>query len=115
MIVLPIPTNTPFYKFRCTLDQQNFQFSVSWNMRAGWFLSMSDANGVVIFSSRRVVSGWDMLSFCSAPTRPRGALYCLDSTRKNETPGFADLGLRHRIVYVSPDEVAELEAEVASA
>lgn len=114
MITLPIPTSTPSFRFRCTLDQQNFQFLLTWNMRAGWFLSMSDSTGNVIFSSTRIVAGWDMLSFRSAPTRPRGALYCVDSTGRNETPGFGDLGLRHNLIYVSPEEVAELEAEVAN-
>lgn len=110
MITLSIPKSTPSFLFRCTLDQQSFQFVLTWNMRAGWFLSMSDSAGGVIFSSTRIVASWDMLSFCSAPTRPRGALLCLDSTGKKENPGFSDLGLRHELVYIPPEEVISILA-----
>lgn len=108
MIILPT-TQVPSSKFRCTLDQQVYTFELAWNMRAGWFLSMTDSSGVVIFGPKRLVADWDLLWTSVAPSRPRGELLCMDSTGQHADPRFEDMGTRHSLVYFTADEVAELQ------
>lgn len=110
MNLIPIPKDKPFFARRVTLDGDDYQIRFEWNMRAGWFVALADADGVPIFAAKRIVPGWDLLRGSSDARRPRGGLYVVDSVGTNAQPGFTDLGTRHDVVYITEAELAALRA-----
>jgi hypothetical protein len=113
MLAIQVPkksdgTNKAFSSQRVTLEGVDYYINLSWNMRAGWFIGMADQDGVAIFSPKRLTPDWDLLGHITDDRRPRGELYCLDTTAQRAEPGFDDLGSRHVLLYLTAEEAAEI-------
>lgn len=111
---LKLPAERPFATFKAELDGASYIVRLEWNMRCGWFIGLSDQDGVVIFSPKRMVPNWDLLGNVTDARRPRGQLVCFDTTGAGDPPGYDDLDKRHLLVYVTEAEKLEIIAEATS-
>jgi hypothetical protein len=101
-MILEIPTRTdlPHYSIEVELDQQSFTLEFRWNDRAeGWFMDVSDVNGVRLLNGRRVCVDLPLLARFRDPALPAGELLAVDTAGTNEDPGIADLGARVKLLY----------------
>lgn len=105
---IQLPTITPFFTLKATLDGASYLLRFEWNMRCGWFIGLSDQDGVAIFSPKRMVPDWDFLQHETDPRRPRGALLVRDTSGLGEPAVFEDFGTRHILVYATEAEMDEL-------
>ncbi len=92
MQTLPIDKRKPFSVQRRTLDGVKYTLHIEWNMRAGWFLGLSDADDVPIFELRKMVTDTDLLDGYRFDERcPPGRLFLVDTTGRQREPGYEDL------------------------
>jgi hypothetical protein len=112
MDFIPLPeTPRPFFTFRKDLDGADYFFKVEWNQRSGWYLGLSDAEGEVIFSPKKLAVNWNLLRTVTDDRRPPGMLKLLDLSEQNLECGYNDLGQRCVLVYVPLAELEELLSE----
>jgi hypothetical protein len=105
-LVLPTRSDLARYTFDVALDDVTFRFSFEWNDRdEGWYMSIADTNGVPLLSGRRIVLGYPLISIYRNPALPAGALVAIDTSSKDEEPGFADLGRRVKLLYITRAEL----------
>ena len=93
------------YDLKVRLDGADFILKFRWNPRSGWFVGVSDQDGVAISSPRRVVGNWNLLKGITDDRRPRGILWAWDTTKSNQDIEFADLGDTFVMVYSPYDRV----------
>lgn len=92
MNLIPVPKNIPDMSFVQTLDGIQYTFHITWNMRAGWFFGLYDANDAVIMTPRAMTVGSDLLDIArSNPLCPTGQLLLVDTTNQDIEPGYLDL------------------------
>lgn len=112
--ILQVPEDLPYSTQRLTLDGVDYEVSLSWNERAGWFLGMTDTDGVVLFAPRRLALNVDVLKAFRFDARcPPGLLFAYDLNETSVEAGYLDMvsgpsqyDLRGRValVYVSVTE-----------
>jgi hypothetical protein len=112
--VIPIDKYKPFAVQRRTFDGIKYTLHIEWNMRAGWFLGLSDADDLPIFDLRKLVTESDLLAGYRHDERcPPGKLFLVDTTGLKREPGYEDLVAgasesdlqgTHALVYVEATE-----------
>ena len=115
MQIIPIQKYRPFAVQRRSFDGVKYTLHIEWNMRAGWFLGLSDAEDSTIFQLRKMITESDLLAgYRHDPRTPPGRLYLVDTTGEWREPGYEDLVAgasdndlqgTHALVYL---EVSEL-------
>lgn len=100
---LPVTGETPHFAFTTELDGATWGFEFRWNHRAEqWIMTMLDGDGNVLVSGIRVFVNLPLLDrFRAYGTLPPGDIVALDESGANLDPGFADLGRRVMLYYVS--------------
>lgn len=98
-IDIPNPIE-PSFRQRVTLDGADYQLDFEWNMRAGWFFAVSDADNVRITSPRQLVVQWDLMTGVVDDRKPPGKLGCFDLSGQYLDPGYEDLGTRCVVIYI---------------
>ena len=90
------------------LDGVDLTLTFRWSQREGhWLLDVADADGVAIRSGLCLVPSLPLLRGVIDARRPAGELVVFDTTGANDVdPGFADLGARFRLMYVTAAELA---------
>lgn len=92
MLVIPVAKNIPSIKQGQTLDGTDYTFRFTWNMRAGWFIALSDSADQPIFSARQLTVNVNFLdSVRWDPRCPLGDLIAIDVTGESHDPGYLDL------------------------
>jgi len=104
---ISLPSAVPDFTFRVLLEGVPFTFRMKWNMRSGWFLGCTAADGEVLFSPRKVVPDWDLLTGLTDDRRPLGTLMLVDDSGLHTEPGIDALGKTHFLFYVTAEEMAD--------
>lgn len=105
-LVLPTRLDLARYSFDVDLDNVKFQLSFEWNDRdSGWYMSIASVDGVPLLSGRRVVIGYPLISIYRTNGLPAGTFVAIDTSSKNEEPGFGDLGERVKLLYITRAEL----------
>jgi hypothetical protein len=108
VIEIDIRKEVPFFSVKAPIDGRDYIIRFEWNQRSGWYVALADDKGTTIFGARKAVCDWNLLRTCSSDLRPLGGLYLYDLTGTREDPSYTDLGVRHRLYYLTADEVAAL-------
>lgn len=103
-IRVPSPIK-PFFSTRVTLDGADFILRFEWNSRSGWFLGIADQDNVAISSPTKISPDWDLLGHETDDRRPPGALVAFDTQGEGAKVGYEDLGVRHRLIYLTEAEL----------
>lgn len=109
MYVVPCtPNGAARWSQRTALDGVDFTLAFRWSQRDGhWLLDIADAQGAAIRSGVALVPNINLLAGVIDARRPAGRLGVLDTTGALDVdPGFADLGARFLLVYVTAAELA---------
>ncbi len=107
MIVVPTEfAGESHVEQRTSLSGRDFVLRFDWNQRDGhWFLGIYDPNGTPIITGLKLVVNWPLLGARTEPLRPPGDFAVIDTMTPSIDPGFADLGVRHGLVYCEPGEL----------
>lgn len=102
------PAGVSHWTQRTTLDGVDFLLTFDWNQRNGqWSLTIADQDGADIVSGAVLVTRGHPLQGVIDTRRPAGDLAVVDATGANDVdPGFADLGSRFLLVYLTAAEIA---------
>jgi hypothetical protein len=115
MSTLLIPTRTdgtPWYDMSIQLDGASYYLEFMWNPREQqWYLSISDANEVLLLSERRISLGLPLLARFRIAGLPLGEIVAIDTSGSNVEAGLTELGARVHLLYI---ELASLPAGYAS-
>lgn len=101
------------YGYVTQLDGTSYRVRLHWNRRtAGWYISLSAADGTALAKGVRVVCNYDLFGELYDSRLPPGVIFAL-SLDPNDTspPGFDDLGNRVRLLYMTR---AEQEGVIAA-
>ncbi len=105
------------YDQRVTLDGQAYLLELNWNGRAGsWYLSISDADGVTLLTSRKLSTNCPILRrFRFIPELPPGEIMATEPAGAIDYAGYTELGPRRGVTlyYFDAQEVADAAAGVA--
>jgi hypothetical protein len=104
---IEIPNGISDFTFRTLLEGAPFTFRMRWNMRSGWYIGCTAADGVTLFSPRRAVCDWNILTGITDNRCPRGLLMLLDNTEQHVEAGLNDLNKSHFLVYLTAADMAE--------
>ena len=106
MVIVPCtPGGSSSWTQRTTLAGVDYVVGFQWSQRAGkWYLSLADADGNAIASSRLITTGWRLLRGVTDSRRPPGDLVCVDTLGQGWDPGFSDLGGRFVLLYLDPSD-----------
>ncbi len=100
---IPLPTDTPLFTFRTTLNEVEYLFRFDWNGREGrWYFSLGDINEDWIVTGIKVVCNWPLLRRVSDKRKPPGDIMATDYTNTGEPPDFTSLGRRVKLLYFPP-------------
>lgn len=103
---IPLPTDTPLFDLRVTLDGQEYLLTFDWSERAGrWYMSIQDLSGVYLARGIKLISNWPLLRQRSNPALPPGNLFVYDPL-EGDAPGFTDLGRTVILAYTSVPQAA---------
>lgn len=106
MITIPV-TNEIHFSQITTLSGQDFVLTFQWNSReAAWYLDIADQDELPIVTSRKVTVGFPLITRCVDVRQPKGMLMAVDTTGKEQDPGFDDFGTRVQLVYFEPEDLA---------
>ena len=107
MVIVPCtPNGAASWVQRTTLAGVDYLLSFQWSQRAGrWYLSLVDADGNPIATSRLITTSWRILRGVTDSRRPPGDLVCIDTLGQGWDPGFSDLGGRFTLVYADPSDL----------
>ncbi len=95
---------------RVNLDGSAFLLDFNWNGRGGaWFISLSDAEGVPLVMSRKVVTDRPLFGrFKFQEGMPKGEVYALDPSGQIAYAGYTELGTAVELFYFDAAELAGL-------
>lgn len=98
VIAIPKP-GTPLFDMRVTLNGTDFILKFDWADRESrFYMSIFDANGIVITAGIKLISGWPLLTRETLPNAPQGNFVVVDP--ENEPPQLADFGLRSTLCWL---------------
>jgi hypothetical protein len=107
MAITEIPTTNefPHYEQETTLDGKRFKLTLHFNESDGsWSLDVEDDDGP-IYMGRRLVAEWPLLFRCADPRKPAGEIMCVMTSGNGSLPGFLDLGVSAKLVYLDAEEL----------
>lgn len=103
MLVLPTRQDAAHYSFEIELDSELFDFTFDWNDREErWYMTIGKPAIGALRAGTKLVYGTELNR---APNGPTGTLVLYDSSGTETLPGFADLGGRVELIYVSESEL----------
>jgi len=111
MLILPTFTDATAYRYEITLDGRDYVMRFVYDARPDtWHFDLLLPDETPLARGVRIVAGIPLLRrYHDAENRmPPGVLVALDLGRDPADPGF-DLVERHRLIYFSAAELAELE------
>lgn len=104
-----IPTSrvSPNYQQRTTLDGKEYVLRFRWSERSScWYLQVLDSNENVLTGLLRIILNLNLLRLHRTTDGvPPGAILAVDNSSREERPGFAELGDRVRLIYLTEDEL----------
>lgn len=104
-VALPIIAGRAWYDYRVSLSGTKYTVELRWNSRSEhWTLSLYTADGDPIVVGRRVVVGIPLFRRYRDDRLPAGTLVAVDTTDREQDPGFNDLGNRVQLVYLDPED-----------
>lgn len=99
-VTLPVHSDFPHYTFQTDLAGVTYGVEVRWNDRAGaWFGRLLDAEGIILMSGVRLVTGFPLFGRSSDPRMPAGAFWLFDSAGEEKDPDRNDLGTRIKLLF----------------
>jgi len=98
-------TSVPDFTFRVQLEGVPFTFRMVWNMRSGWYISCTAADGETLFPPRRCVADWNVLTGITDDRRPLGSLILFDNSGLHQEAGMDDLNVSHFLLYYTAEEL----------
>ncbi len=95
---------------RVILDGAAYLLDFNWNGREGaWFISLSDAEGVPLVMSRKVVTNRPLFGrFKFLTGMPAGDLFALDPSGQIQYASYTELGSAVELFYFDGAELAGL-------
>lgn len=91
----------PDFTQQCDLNGVTYSFRFRWSARgACWHMDLSTVDGVSVVSSVRLVNGFPLLRRVVGALAPRGELYMVDTTGRDEDPNFPEFGTRFGLFYL---------------
>ncbi len=110
ILTIPVAPSLGSQVFTTTLDGRRFELRLDWIQRVRrWALSLSTDSGTPLLRCKFAAVRSDLLRQIRwNPNAPQGYLTVVDSEAQDTEAGFASLGARHALIYVSqvPDPVA---------
>lgn len=108
-------SSRPTVRQRVKLDGRDYLLDFSWNGRESrWYVTVLDADGVLICGSRKVVVGGRIANRTADPRAPLGVLCAVDVSGSDIDPGIDDLGERVVLGYFDAADIAAIEAAAAA-
>lgn len=96
-----------FQALQVELTGVTFGLEFRWNERAAaWFVSLFNADGQGLLSSRRINVGAPVWLRKRTREMPAGQLVAIDTAGRDEEAGLADLGRRVQMLYFEAAEFA---------
>lgn len=108
-MILPPTTalERPIYDYTIALSGRSYRVRLAWGDRqACWRLDLYTARGVALLLGARLSTGALLTSRFPDPRFPRGYLVLVDTQGEGEEPTLASLGDRHKLLFLTPEEVA---------
>lgn len=99
---IPLPTDTPLFSIRTTLDGVEYVLNFDWNGRESrWYMSISMIDGTLLVAGIKLISNWPLLRRFADLRLPQGNLRAVDySPQGGEPAGLVeDLGRRVKLIY----------------
>jgi len=107
-LTIPLRSDAPHYSFEVELDGLQFTMTLLWNViNLAWYMSIADADGVMVVEGVRLVEGPIMWRFKDS-RMPPGQFVMLDTTGAQRDAFYEDLGKRNLLLYYTAAEVAAL-------
>ncbi len=107
-VQLPIDASDPNYRVGISLNDTPYLFDVRWNGRDGaWYFDLYDDSEVPIISGVKLVLGAFILTACTDPRKPSGAIIVADLSGQGRDATIDDLGTRVVVLYYNAVELAE--------
>ena len=106
-VLIRIFTGEPLYTQRVRLEGKDYVFKLDWsNREERFYLSIFDADNVLIKAGLKIVSNWFILEHHRTAALPPGELFAFDLTdlESPPPPELADFGTRVRLFYYATDE-----------
>ena len=98
---VPVTSDPPAYDYQIELDGRIYELGFHYNARMlRWFMSIADADGVVILSAIPLLAGPPIINRFKNPALPPGEFLVFDTTGKNISPEQDDLGSRVQLLYI---------------
>ena len=106
---IPIQPDLNAFEQRIQLDGEYYTSRFRWNPRAErWYLDLLSGDGDPIVNGIALVVGVPLTMHLRTLTgMPPGAFVCVDTDKLGNDPGFDELGVRVKLVYLTADEVEE--------
>lgn len=99
------------YDQRTSLEGVEYLWAFRYNLRRElWSFSITALDGTPILTGQSVYVG--LVLNRRAVGGPPGILMAISETDDIDPPGFAELGERVKLVYLTPDEIADIDAGV---
>lgn len=108
-----IPIHKIFSDFSQTieLDGEIFQFRYKWNTRGEfWALDIYTSEGVSVLLGAKLVINSELITDYADSRLPKGALIPTDVTQTLSRIGRSDLGDKVQFLYLTKEEVEQLDA-----
>jgi len=106
MFTIQAPTSVYSFSLRATLDGVDYDISMDFNARGGWFFSMEALDGTVIVPSRRAAVDWPLNTGATSELRPPGILALIDFSGKHVDAGSDSIGVSHYLIYIEAADLA---------
>ncbi len=103
MAVFTLPTRQDLsnYEVEVDLDQVTYRLRFKFNSRdEAWYMSVLDANGVILRAGIKLVSDWEILRLWrDTNVRPAGEIITLNLGEDLTKPGLEQLGTDTLLLY----------------
>lgn len=101
IIKLPLNQDSPWYRFRTTLNGVDYILQLRYVARMDrWTLSIYTASNVLVLAGIPVLINRSLTSQYSTLAIPPGALVCLDDSGRELQPTIASFLTDHSLYYV---------------
>lgn len=99
-LTMPVRTDIPAYIFSISLEGTTYLFSFEWNDRGSfWSMDIQDQDENYLVAGVKVNGGCLLLSRFKNPLLPKGDLFTVDTSGKDNSPAVDNFGTVVLLIY----------------
>lgn len=99
----------PVYDYNVSLTDVEFRIVIMYRGERTnrWYMTIYDADDNVLLTGRKLSTDVLLLVDLEIDGLPAGDFLLLDTTGAGDECGWDDLGIRHVLLYLDPDDIAD--------